>query len=87
MPCPWTEFAVERCWKWAKQNELSCLQVAPSPVEAVETQTVSAQSVCVIVYSNRIMFCDQSTRYSHTVNDRRDVAPLIKAFDKNKMKT
>jgi hypothetical protein len=30
---------------------------------------------------------DQSTRYSHTVHDKRDAAPLIKAFDKNQMKT
>ncbi len=47
MPCPLTKSAVESCWKSTKQNELSCILAAPSPVEAVETQRVSAHSVCV----------------------------------------
>ncbi len=59
MLCCWTESVFERQTRQsaferqtrqrAKQNELSlsCLQLAPSPVEAVKTQRVSAQSVCV----------------------------------------
>ncbi len=47
MRCPWTESAVERDSQSAKQNKLRCLQAAPSQVEAVATQRVSAQSVCV----------------------------------------
>ncbi len=39
--------ASERCRQWGKQNEPSCLLLAPTPVEAVETQRVSAQRVYV----------------------------------------
>jgi hypothetical protein len=52
MPCPWSDSglisgeAVERCWPWETQTELSCLLRATSPAEAVETQRVSAHSVC-----------------------------------------
>ncbi len=47
MPCPWTKSVVERGWQLAKQNELSCLLAALSPVEMIETHWASAQGVCV----------------------------------------
>ncbi len=46
----------ERGWQTAKLNKLSCLLPSPSPVEVVETQKVSAQSVSVSADSASI-FC------------------------------
>jgi hypothetical protein len=43
----WTESAVQRGKQTAKLNELTCLLSCPSPVEAVEKQSVSAHSVSV----------------------------------------
>jgi hypothetical protein len=37
---------VERCQRWGKQNKLSCLRLAPTSGEAVETQSVFAQGMC-----------------------------------------
>jgi hypothetical protein len=52
MACSWTGSCgcdgVGRCHQWRKQNEFSCLQLAPTSGEAVATLSVSAsaQSVC-----------------------------------------
>ncbi len=42
---------VERCQLWGKQNELSCLLLAPTPAEAVATQRISAQRVSALTES------------------------------------
>ncbi len=50
MACSWTGSCgcdgVERCQRWGEQNELSCLQLAPTSGEAVATQSVSTQGMC-----------------------------------------
>ena len=37
---------VQRCQRWGKQNERSCLRLAPTSGEAVAAQSVSAQGMC-----------------------------------------
>jgi hypothetical protein len=57
--------AVERGWQTAKLHELTCLLPSPSPVEAVETQRVSAVNL------HRVYLCPHS-EHAHTMHIQHD---------------